>query len=123
MSFSFLLPFLVGEKEGNALCTITPIDQRCVCGVLVGQFTCWTTCHLVYPVKPPFAGGIWLHPFYVRSTDGPALGPKSVKRQLQDAQSLKYIAVFKIDWISWVLTMSWQCQVRDPYIGLLAHSR
>ena len=39
----------------------------------------------------------------------------------QDAQALKYVAVFEIDWIGRVLTMSRQCQVRDPYIGLLVH--
>ena len=75
----------------------------------------------MYPVKPPFAGGIRLHPFYVRSTDGPALGTKSVKRQDAHAQCLKYVAVFEIDWIGRVLTMSRQYQVRDPYIGLLVH--
>jgi len=33
------------------------------CSVPVGQFTHWTTCCLIYPLKTPFAGGIWLHPF------------------------------------------------------------
>ena len=33
------------------------------CGVPVGRFTRWTTCHLIYPLKTPFAGGIRLHPF------------------------------------------------------------
>jgi len=36
----------------------------------------------------------------------------------QDVQSLKYVAVFDIDWTGRVLTTSRQCQVRAPYKGL-----
>jgi len=44
-----------------------------------GSITRWTTFRLAYPLKPSFAGGLQLHPFYVKSTDGPVLGSKSVK--------------------------------------------